>query len=112
MDKCGPEGKSIIERVLSWIVPDVLFGRFLPAVNLCKACGNHDRKWKKNGANKKDDLEFRDQIRDAFFVAERMEWNVLQVNAWAILGFLVAWWYFIGVRFGGIFYKIDEKLGE
>ena len=89
-DYCGSQGSKFI----SWLIPDVVFG-----VDISECCKNHDISWEKRGANKSGDVAFRDEIEDKFYIAGKPDW----------LGFCVAWWYFIGVRFGGIFYKLGGK---
>jgi len=92
-DYCGPSGKHWFLRLISFFCPDVIFG-----VDLRVCCHNHDKDNTKNGANKAGDLEFREEIRDRFFIAGKN----------ATLGFCVAWFYFIMVRIGGIAYKFLE----
>lgn len=117
-DKCGPAGKGFFQKLLSAIVPDVIFG-----VELTECCKNHDKAWSKEGANKTADKAFRAEIQDKFYLkTPRKTWFskvlppaadeqllfLLQL-AWQALGFSVAWYYYVGVRFGGIFYKLGGE---
>ena len=88
-DYCGSAGSKFI----SWIIPDVVFG-----VDISECCMNHDESWE-HGANKTGDKEFMWDIIDKFYIAEKPLWQAT----------LVAHWYYIGVRFGGIFYKLGGK---
>jgi hypothetical protein len=101
-DYCGSQGLKII----SFLVPDKPFG-----VNLVPACKKHDEAWSEE-ANKKADLELFEDILDAFYIhAERKSWNKNIKNLFFYcLGYPTASLYFLGVRFGGIFYKINYKI--
>lgn len=96
MDKCGPEGDSKIARFISWLVRDKVFG-----VNLAECCAQHDIEYRDGDRRKHADENFRTCIKCKF------KWYALQKGGEArywwkrFQGWLVSWWYYIGVRLGG-----------
>jgi hypothetical protein len=96
VDKCGPAGDSWLARLISWLVPDKLFG-----VNLAECCAQHDIEYSNSDRRKWADENFRICIKCKF------KWYALQKGSsvlyqWKRLqGFIVSWWYFIAVRVAG-----------
>jgi hypothetical protein len=91
---CGPQGDSVFAKSLTELIPDVIFG-----VDLGCACEKHDLNWEKYGANKGGDLDLKRRVRTQFRKAGKPR----------ILGLMVSHWYYIGVRLGGIVYKLEGK---
>jgi hypothetical protein len=93
-DYCGSEGDGFLPRLISLLIRDTLFG-----VYLGECCKEHDLSWQ-DGANKAGDEDFKDCIRCEFkrkFKHKR-------------LGLFVSGIYFLGVRIGGLAYKLKSKI--
>ena len=105
-DHCGPQGSGLA-RVLSILVPDVLF-----TVVLSMCCKEHDDDYQHSDRRKKADLAFFDCIKCRFIAA------ALAAEGWTRYGFGVvaypiALWYYLGVRgLGWIFHTGDKKNGK
>ena len=89
-DYCGPTGSGWFVRFVSWLVPDKVFGVYLGC-----SCELHDRMYREGVDRKLADRKFREYIRTEFAHRKR-------------LGYLVAYWYWAGVRIGGAFAYSNE----
>lgn len=92
MDKCGPAGDSWIARLISWMVPDKVFG-----VDLSDCCAKHDDGYSSERGRKAVDKEFRSCIKCRFRAAAIRTGKHYKM----VVAPLVAGWYFVGVRLGG-----------
>lgn len=96
MDYCGPQGKGWFARLLSWLIPDKVFGVYLGA-----CCAQHDYDYATDDRRKNADKEFRRCIACRFRSAAIQKSNKLAKRYKIAQGWVVKWWYYIGVRLGG-----------
>lgn len=91
-DYCGPAGNGWLARLISWAVPDKVWG-----VDLSGCCADHDKDYQFSDRRKAADKAFRSCIKCRFRAAAIRTGKRYK----RILGPLVAGWYYVGVRLGG-----------